>query len=104
MKELKMHFINSVHKGYLFIISYFNTIVIIMGISFKTVNSIIGKSLQTQLLKLQQDEKEPDLVLRTDVMWLYRSEVLQRFRDLLKTIFSEERAERGDEYQELQTA
>lgn len=72
----------------------------VMDICFKIVNSIRGKSLQRRLFKLQLDEKEPDLVLHTDVRWLSRSKFLQRFRGLMDEIikFLEER---GDDYHQL---
>ncbi|XP_047038576.1 general transcription factor II-I repeat domain-containing protein 2B-like isoform X2 [Helicoverpa zea] len=71
-----------------------------MDISFKIVNSIKGKSLQRRLFKQQLHEKEPELVLHTDVRWLSRSKFLQRFRDLLDEIIKF-LDERGDDYRQL---
>ncbi|XP_047020709.1 general transcription factor II-I repeat domain-containing protein 2A-like isoform X2 [Helicoverpa zea] len=72
----------------------------VMDISFKIVNSIKGKSLQRRLFKQQLHEKEPELVLHTDVRWLSRSKFLQRFRDLLDEIIKF-LDERGDDYRQL---
>jgi hypothetical protein len=54
-----------------------------MDTTFKIVNSIRGKPLQRRLFKMQNENKEVDLILHTDVRWLSRSRFLQRFRDLL---------------------
>jgi len=64
-----------------------------MGITFKIVNSIRGKSLQKRLFKMQIENKEVDLILHTDVRWLSRNRFFQRIRDLLENIvqFLEER-------------
>ncbi|XP_072401606.1 zinc finger BED domain-containing protein 5-like [Diabrotica undecimpunctata] len=68
-------------------------------IAFKIVNSIRGKYLQRWLFKQQLDDKEPDLVLHTDVRWPSRTKFLQRFRllnEILKFL-----EESGDKHQQL---
>ncbi|KAL4088764.1 hypothetical protein QTP88_023848 [Uroleucon formosanum] len=72
----------------------------VMDTTFKIVNSIRGKPLQRRLFKMQNENKEVDLILHTDVRWLSRSRFLQRFRDLLDDIvqFLEDR---GDSFPQM---
>ncbi|XP_050065803.1 general transcription factor II-I repeat domain-containing protein 2A-like [Aphis gossypii] len=72
----------------------------VMDTTFKIVNSIQGKPLQRRLFKMQNENKEVDLILHTDVGWLSRSRFLQRFRDLLDDIvqFLEDR---GDSFPQI---
>ncbi|CAH0407789.1 unnamed protein product [Chilo suppressalis] len=55
----------------------------IMGTATKIVNSIRARSLQRRLFKLQLEDRESpehtDLVLHTDVRWLSRGKILERF-------------------------
>ncbi|MBN3296755.1 GTD2A protein, partial [Amia calva] len=61
----------------------------VMDFVVKVVNSIRSRPLQRRLFKTLLDEIDAqygDLLLHTDVRWLSRGKVLQRFRDLLPQI------------------
>jgi hypothetical protein len=57
-----------------------------MDRTFKTVNSIRGKSLQRRFFDLTLEEGTLDIIFHTGVRWLSRYKLLQGFRSLLSEI------------------